>query len=154
MSDTIVVGTNSYVSVAEADAYIANRVHQDCWTTSYRYMAMIQACHMMETRVKWKGAKTDSSQTLEFPRTGLLDHYKKAVPNDEIPDLVKFVQIELTLFILENDPYLTPAGIQTINFGGLKLATNPTQATIPNKVFVPISHWGELLDTRNHRLSR
>jgi len=149
----VVEGTNSYISADDADTYFDNRLHSDVWTGDTD-TALIQACNLMENRVFWKGRKTSSSQTLQWPRTGLLDLYGTAVPNDEIPDLVKQVQCELAQYIMENDPHLLPAGIQTINFGGLKINTIPKQETIPGKVFKPIAHWGELLDNRNYRLTR
>lgn len=150
----VVAGTNSYISEADANAYFSQRLHSESWTGDNTETALIQACSIMETRVFWKGSKTSTSQALQWPRAGLLDHYKTPFPKDEIPDLVKQVQCELALYLLENDPFLTQAGIQTINFSGLKINTVPKQESIPGKVFQPIAHWGELLDNRNYRLTR
>ena len=150
----VVEGTNSYISEDDADTYFSNRLHSEAWTGENTDTALIQACSIMETRVFWKGSKTSTSQTLQWPRTGLKDLYNDAIDTDEIPDLVKNVQCELALYLLENNPYLTQAGIKEINFSGLKINTIPKQESIPGKVFQPIAHWGELLDNRNYRLTR
>ena len=150
----VVEGTNSYISEDDADTYFSNRLHSESWTGDNTETALIQACSIMETRVFWKGSKTSTSQTLQWPRTGLKDLYNDAIDTDEIPDLVKNVQCELALYLLENNPYLTQAGIKQINFSGLKINTIPKQESIPGKVFQPIAHWGELLDNRNYRLTR
>jgi hypothetical protein len=150
----VVVGTNSYISEADANTYFSLRLHSEAWTGDNTETALIQACNLMENRVFWKGSKTSTSQTLQWPRTGLKDLYKDAVPNDEIPEIVKQVQCELALYLIETDPFLTQAGIQTINFSGLKINTVPKAETIPGKIFQPISHWGQLLDNRNYRLTR
>ncbi|MDY0223353.1 MAG: hypothetical protein RBR67_19690 [Desulfobacterium sp.] len=148
-------GTNSYCSTEFAYTYFETRLHAESWDDGIpSIIALIQACKLMETRVKWKGAKASKTQTLQWPRTGLTDLYNDAVPNDEIPDIVKETQCELALYIIESDPYLVPGGIETINFSGLKINTNPKQETIPGKVFKPIAHWGTLLDNSNHRLTR
>ena len=150
-----VEGVNSYISEADADTYFSNRLYTDVWDNNVcKSIALIQACSLMENRVFWKGAKASKTQSLQWPRAGLTDHYRTPVPNGEIPNLVKQVQCELALYILENDPHLVPGGIESIGFAGLKINTNPKPETIPGKIFKPVSHWGELIDNRNHRLTR
>jgi len=152
---TVAEGVNSYCSTEFANSYFQTRLYDESWDLEPNpSIALIQACKLMETRVKWKGAKASKTQTLQWPRTGLIDLYQDAVSNDEIPDIVKEVQCELALYIIDNDPMLLPAGIDTINFSGLKINTNVKTETIPGKIFKPIAHWGTLLDNSNHRLTR
>lgn len=153
---SIEVGTNSYVSLADANQHFRNRLHSDAWEFSVheRERALKQACSLLETRVHWHGRKTDESQTLQWPRIGLLDYYGKTLPSDETPATVKAVQCELALYLIENDPHVVPGGVDSIRFAGLNIDARPGNETIPQKIFRPISIYGILIDSSNHRLSR
>ena len=60
----IIVGTNSYVTEAELEAYAAAR---GVALTVYTEIALFKAMDYLETR-KYIGAKTDYTQALQFPR--------------------------------------------------------------------------------------
>jgi len=153
---SIEVGTNSYVSMAEASTHFQNRMHSDTWSfaTSSKAQALKHACTLLETRVHWHGRKTDATQALQWPRIGLTDYYGKTLPSDEIPATVKAVQCELALYLMENDPHAVPGGVDSIKFAGLNINTKPSNEVIPSKIFRPIALYGILIDSSNHRLTR
>lgn len=101
----VIVGTNSYVTIAEADTYLADSARAGAWAflgTAQKTSALITAARMMET-VTWQGTKTNSSQALAWPRAGVIDRYGNAVDSVAVPNDIKNGQIELA-FDLSQDP--------------------------------------------------
>lgn len=71
MPVTVTVGTNSYISVADATAYFSERLYASAWTGANaddQAKALIMATKRID-RQKIRGIKAVSNQTLEFPRT-------------------------------------------------------------------------------------
>lgn len=67
------VGTNSYCTVAEADAYFAERYGSTNWsalTTLQKEGLLTMATILLDAYCVFSGTKTDSTQLLEFPRNG------------------------------------------------------------------------------------
>lgn len=144
-------GTNSYVSLDSAETYFGNRLYVDAWANassseSEKELSLIWACSLLENRVRWYGYKTNSSQTLQWPRRGLVDRYGKAVDSSTIPQAVKDVQCELALFLLEHNPLVISNGIEKMNLEGLELDLQANRQVIPWKIFKPISIYGQVLD--------
>lgn len=145
----LTVGTDSYISLDDADSYFANRLHSDTWLQNpLQETALKMACSLLENRVHWLGAPTDSSQTLSWPRRGLLDHSGNVVPKDTIPEAVKAVQCDLAAYLLDNDPMTVPGGIERIDLEGLELDVQANAQTIPTKIFRPVEIYGQLLDAK------
>ncbi len=66
----LVVGQNSYVDTVTADAYFANRLFADIWTSAtvpQKEQALIMASRAIDRQVLIGAKKTDS-QSLQFPR--------------------------------------------------------------------------------------
>lgn len=89
-----VVGTNSYISVANADAYFSERLYSSTWDAlslaTDKEIALISAFKILEVSFEWYYDKTDSTQIQEFPR------------NDEliVPQKIIDIQCEITLLLL------------------------------------------------------
>lgn len=65
------VGVNSYVDLAGADAYFANRLHAEAWTSaqeSDREAALIMATRRIDSIPGLAGRKYNERQPLAFPR--------------------------------------------------------------------------------------
>lgn len=93
----LVVGTNSYVTVAEADLYFTDRLYSDDWLDlnpdpdGVKDKSLISAClQVLETLCAWDYSKTDSDQDLAFPRNG----------DTEVPEDIKIAQMEIALEII------------------------------------------------------
>lgn len=109
------VGTDSYITVAEADTYVSGHY----LTTSDQYRAwdalddtqkaviLVQSCDQIE-RIPFSGYKTDSSQVLQFPRDG----------NTDVPLVVLYAQIINALSILT-----TPAASENPASRGVRTYT-------------------------------
>ena len=84
------VPQDSYVAVAEADAYHAMRPSRDAWallTADEKEQQLVMASDFLDANYRFKGKKTDESQAREFPRNGQVD----------VPVVVKKAVFELAL---------------------------------------------------------
>ncbi len=152
----IEVGENSYIDLNYAELYAGETLRYDEWSEySQQRSALIFATILLENRVKWYGRKTDPSQTLQWPRKGLVDRYGNAVDSNSVPEIVKQVQCELAFSMMERNPMLIESGIEKMNLDGLTLNLQGSKQTIPWKIFSPVRQWGKLLDDpATTRLSR
>lgn len=95
---SLVVGTNSYITVAEADTYLAD--HPDAatyWTplsTAQKGIWLIEACRCLEV-LSYMGQKSDYDQILNFPR----DFSTKT---DYTPENLKIGQAEQSIWLARN----------------------------------------------------
>lgn len=70
MAANLIVGTNAYLTVSEADGYFANRLYSDAWTNAtadQKAQALIMASRRID-RLTLRGRKADINQTMKFPR--------------------------------------------------------------------------------------
>lgn len=67
-----VAGANSYVSVADAQAWVAARGLTFTGADSVVEQRLLTAMDLVESyRAQYQGSKTDSAQALQWPRTGV-----------------------------------------------------------------------------------
>ena len=100
----LVVGTNSYVSVADAGTYYDDSLRNANWDaldSATQSAALIDATRMID-RLAWCGEKTSAAQALQFPRTGLFDINGTAVSSASVPQEVINATIELALVLGED----------------------------------------------------
>lgn len=100
------VGTNSYVTIAEADEYFAGKLYADEWHNTddtTKEKALKEACRRIN-RLAFKGEKADEAQLLAFPRKmpmfnriGVIGF----VTDTGIPEEVKTAQCEEALALLK-----------------------------------------------------
>jgi hypothetical protein len=93
------VNANSYVTVAQADAYMAARLNAGAWTSAtadIKAAALIEAQRSMQT-LPWLGQRTGTTQALAWPRTEVVDPDSPTgavYADDIIPQRVQDAQIE------------------------------------------------------------
>jgi hypothetical protein len=84
---------NSYVTLAEADAYMATRLHSDAWLTltdDQKSASIISATSWLDICFIWTGTPTTTEQALGWPRTGMLTRNNQPIDPMELPfDLKK-----------------------------------------------------------------
>jgi hypothetical protein len=91
---------NSYVTLAEAEAYFAGRLHTGPWMSASqtdRERALLMAARALE-RLSWHGQRASSVQTLSWPRIGA-----PGAKDGAVPPVVREAQCEEAL------AWLTPA---------------------------------------------
>lgn len=96
----LVVGTNSYVDVAQATTYCADRLDADAWTNAteqQKSAALITATKRIDMQ-RLRGVKADSAQALQFPRRYPVDG--GYVVDEDVPQVVLDATCEEALFML------------------------------------------------------
>lgn len=109
------MAVTAYVTVEEAAAYFASRLHSEAWTSAVdadRQKALTMATRAID-RTPVKGVKASYDQANQFPR----------YPDTEIPQAVKDACCEEALALLERGDSqrrkLQVEGVVSMNIGGL-----------------------------------
>jgi hypothetical protein len=87
MPVTVTVGTNSYIDVADAQAYFDERLYSDAWESASdddKAKALIMATKKLD-RQTLKGAQKTEDQTLQFPRCYVGALYQSLYPGHTQP---------------------------------------------------------------------
>lgn len=142
MAVVVTVGTNSYISVADATLYFADRLYSDAWTNAAaddKAKALIMATKKID-QMHMLGVKAVTNQTLEFPRA--LYSYSDQVrlnivgaadlfygPNwvieTEVSQVVKDATCEQAIFLLKGGvggnkrAELQAQGVKSFSLGNL-----------------------------------
>lgn len=114
----LTVGTNSYGSRAEADAYFADSIRGDDWSNvadTKKDQGLVEATRILE-RENWLGTKEVPAQDLDFPRTGLVCNGENITAAESL-ETIKTAQFEYALDIILKPSILTvndPTGLNNI----------------------------------------
>ena len=139
---------NSYVTVAEANDYFSDRLHADSWEDfDNQASALVTASQVLDWYVKWKGYKTTSTQSMQWPRKGVIRSDGTTIADDIIPSELKTAVYELTLSSLTSDRTADNpmAGIEQVKAGSLFVKADSGDfhttavSVIPEKVWKIIS---------------
>lgn len=93
----LVVGTDSYVTLAEASAYATARA----WATwasaddAVKEAALRSAATYLDQSYEWQGSISDIAQAMAWPRQEVTDREGRDIAKDTVPNAVKNAQIEL-----------------------------------------------------------
>ena len=132
---------NSYVTLEEATAYFADRIHTDLWTEfTNQEGALVTASRMLDWYVTWKGYRSSSEQAMQWPRTNVVRRDGSSVDDTIIPNDVKTAVFELALVSLEEDITDSDplAGIEQVKAGSLMVKADTDDYgsdTIPEKIW-------------------
>lgn len=101
--------SNSYITVAEADAYFANTLRKDSWmAVSSKEAALCDATSYLDV-FDWLGSKSVNEQSLAHPRSGLGGY-----SSDDIAKPIKDAACELALYLVENSDSFTEKDTTTM----------------------------------------
>lgn len=129
----LVKDTNSYCTVAEADAYFVGRLDVAAWTAAspeQKEQALITATSILDS-LSWQGTVISTNQSLMFPRIGYYSDPSQGVGVDMaiVPRRVVQATLELAYHLLNNDGLLDDTGgagnltIGNISLSGIKAAS-------------------------------
>ena len=168
--DATVSGTssNSYHTVATAQAYFDTRLHCDDWTNATaldKEKALLQACRIIDSYCLWLGIKTVTEQALEWPRRGICHdgniyyEYNDSIyeygsfgegqwvlASDAIPQQILDGQCELALVLLGDDTQ-SDALLDSLNIAGIKIdlsSKSKGNVIIPSAVWSIMAPLGKL----------
>lgn len=156
---------NSYVTLAEANAYFASRLGSSLWNDQddeTKKAALVTAANHLEAQV-YRGARATDTQRLAWPRSGV---YRTGylLPLATNPELIKQAQMEEALALLAlavdvttgtvSDP-LAPSGtenLRSLRAGSVTLdfidrgetATSAAAADDPSKIIASPQAYGLL----------
>jgi len=115
---------NSYVSLAEANAYFLNRVHSSAWEDfEDKSKVLITSSQMLDWYIKWKGFRASTTQNMLWPRIDVVRRDGTIIADDVIPNEVKTATYEQALSSLEEDRTddNALAGISQLKAGSLMI---------------------------------
>lgn len=108
----LTVGTDSYISLEDADAYFEARWDSTAWdaATDPLKEACLRICAtIIDNMYEWYGTATDEDQLLAWPRDGVYSPQGALLDKDTIPTFIKNAQCELAYQWVQADQ-LTPSG--------------------------------------------
>ncbi len=124
----LVVGTNTYINLADAETYFTHMIHAADWdsaTDDTKNDALVTATSMLD-RQEWTGSKTGDPQTLDWPRTGVSDPEGNAVDSATVPQFILDATCELALALIQDLTVQTDADTSS-NIKGLKAGSAEIQ---------------------------
>lgn len=143
----IIVGTDSYISLADAETYFGDRLHSTNWsdkTDSIKEIALKHATRMLDDLFNWTGELTDEDQVLDWPRTDVEDSEGRELDPDTIPVQIENATCEQALYLLgaidpTSEPDLIKQGFSKAKLGPMEVETDKTM--IPDMIgpSVPIA---------------
>lgn len=107
MPSALVIGTNTYVSLADATTYLDDSINSVNWTfvdPDSQTRSLISSFRILEKQ-RWAGNKTDLAQDAEWPRAGVTDCEGTAVDDATVPDDIVSAQIELAYYLSQNPTF-------------------------------------------------
>jgi hypothetical protein len=131
-------GTNSYVTRLEADAYFADRLDIDAWTSateSQKDQALVTATSVLDN-IEWTGTAPED-QFLAFPRDGYYYDPKVGdyVQLTDVPKRIITATYELAYHLLNNDGLLDDTGeVTDLTVGSISLNIKKAPSKIPDNV--------------------
>ena len=97
---------NSYVTLAEANAYHDVRLHNALWTAAddpTKEKALIWSTETLDANMNWKERRSEQTQALQWPRQGVHDRDGFLIDSDVVPVQVKKAQSVLAFLSIKSD---------------------------------------------------
>jgi hypothetical protein len=117
---------NSYVDVADGDAYFGGHLYASAWTAATadtKAAALVMATRLIDSQFQFCGFRAHSDQALQWPRTECLDpdrglvtvsplqpYLSNFVPYDQVPRAVIHATCEMARELIVVDRTAAPAG--------------------------------------------
>ena len=120
---SVVEGANSYNSLEQADEYFSVR-NVTSWADmdqAAKEAALIYGAEALDASRIWNGTPVTNSQSLAWPRFGVVDSAGRLIPSNVIPVNIMHSQLELALMHNENalNVVVRESGIKKIQAGRL-----------------------------------
>lgn len=135
---TLVLNTNSYVEITDADDYFVTRIDTATWDVAadtLKEEALVTATQLIDNQ-SWIGSAVSPSQALAWPRKNVLYYDNRmgqdiTVSDSEIPNLVKVAVYEQALHLLNNEDLLaqTTQTFESIKVGSITISDTNNDVT-------------------------
>lgn len=150
--DSTIAGSsaNSYVTLAEANAYFTESFNKTSWSAtvpadSVKENLLKESTRIIDTYYDFIGQTSTSDQALKWPRTGVEDDNGRYYKSDEIPSKVKIATYELAYYILEAQGFaLSENDYEKIKVGTIQIDYSMfnTKSKLPKIVTDTLSSLG------------
>ena len=134
----LVLNTNSYVELADADEYFDTRIDSAAWfdaSDEVKEQALVTATQLIDNHA-WIGAAVSSSQALAWPRKNAVYWDSRlgmqvSIEEDAVPNLVKVAVYEQSLHLVNNEDLLagTTQTFESISVGSISLSDSNSDVT-------------------------
>lgn len=134
----LVLNTNSYVSIADADTYFETRIDSADWTAAIvevKEQALVTATALIDDNA-WIGSAVSSSQALAWPRKNAIYNDDRlglqvTIAEDELPSRVKTAVYEQALHLVNNEDVLMgqTQTFESISVGSISLSDSNGDTT-------------------------
>lgn len=134
----LVLNTNSYVTVNEADSYFETRIDSANWEGSsddLKEQALVTATQIIDDR-PWIGSAVSPSQTLAWPRKQAIYYDPRmgqdiTIAENEVPHQVKTAVYEQALHLIDNEDLLVQSvkNYESISIGPISLSDSNNETT-------------------------
>lgn len=139
----LVLNTNSYVEIADADTYFETRIDSANWFDAedeIKEQALVTATYMVDDN-SWIGSAVSSSQALAWPRKNAIYYDNRmgsniTVGQAEVPNKVKVAVYEQALHLVNNEDVLMGQSqtFESISIGSISLSDSNGDVTrIPKR---------------------
>ena len=139
----LVLNTNSYVEIADADEYFETRIDSANWFDAedeIKEQALVTATYMVDDN-SWIGSAVSSSQALAWPRKNAIYYDNRmggniTVGQAEVPNKVKVAVYEQALHLVNNEDVLMGQSqtFESISIGSISLSDSNGDVTrIPKR---------------------
>ena len=136
----VLKGVNSYVTVAEADAYFSERINVAVWTeasSAIKGQALVTATQVLDEQ-RWIGTATSEDQALAFPRSGEYFDPRLGASvylQEAVPQRILNATCEMALHLLLNSSLLEDTGgVSSLNVGPIQLTSIKKANLLPRAV--------------------
>lgn len=138
---------NSYLTVADATAILADRPRVDLWDDADpedQAKYLVWATQLIEDQVCWKGTRTTTTQALQWPRIGVETRDHDAfIPDNIIPSFLKRATALEALYLLRSDPTALPANETARGIKSVTADTVAVEFAEPGKIIPPAAMLSE-----------
>jgi len=147
----LVLNTNSYVEIADADTYFESRIDSANWfnaSDEIKEQALVTATQLVDDHA-WIGSAVSSSQALAWPRKNAIYNDDRlgiqvSIAEDVVPNRVFVAVYEQALHLTNNEDLLagTTQTFESISVGTISLTDSNSDVTRtsikPSVVMKPI----------------
>ena len=134
----LVLNTNSYVSIADADTYFETRIDSANWFDAedeIKEQALVTATALIDDNA-WIGSAVSSSQALAWPRKNAIYNDDRlglqvTIAEDELPSRVKTAVYEQALHLVNNEDVLMgqTQTFESISVGSISISDSNGDTT-------------------------
>lgn len=140
--------SNSYALVAEADAYFLTVLGGATWAalaTELKENLLIEATRLLDLYYTWNGSRVDDIQRLGWPRMGAYYPDHRPIPEDIIPDAVKYATFDLALYVNTNSGFvMSDNTLDSIKVGPIAIdfLDNKSPSSMPKSILTYLAPYG------------